>query len=70
MFRHLLVREIGVWLAIKVAALTAIFLLFFGPEQQIDLSANHVDDQNAAEVSETPAAVRSYISPARISFNP
>lgn len=31
MLRHPLIGGIGVWLAIKVAALAAIFLLFFGP---------------------------------------
>lgn len=36
MMRHVLVRDIGVWLAIKLAALTAIFLLFFGSEQRFE----------------------------------
>lgn len=52
MFRHLLVREIGVWLAIKLAALTAIFLLFFGAEQRLDVSVEHADAYGGAGIPE------------------
>ena len=74
MFRHLLVREIGVWLAIKLAALTAIFLLFFGPEQPLDLAAGRGDADDARAIAERSAVVsdvvRANISPVRISFDP
>ncbi len=53
MFRHLLVREIGIWLAIKLAALTAIFLLFFGPDQRLDVAAEHADTYDAARAQES-----------------
>lgn len=70
MFRHLLVREIGVWLAIKVAALTAIFLLFFGPEQHLDLAGGRADAYTASGASEPSPAAQANISPVRISFSP
>lgn len=43
MFHHPLIGGIGVWLVIKVAALTAIFLLFFGPQQESGLAGKKVD---------------------------
>jgi hypothetical protein len=58
MIRHLLVREIGVWLAIKLAALTAIFLLFFGSEQRFEVLV----EQAGASGAEA--------SPVRISLEP
>jgi hypothetical protein len=72
MFRHLLVREIGVWLAIKLAALTAIFLLFFGPEQHFDVAAERPGGPNAydaAGVAETPRLMQANTSPVRISLD-
>ena len=47
MIRHLLVREIGIWLAIKLAALTAIFLLFFGSEQRFEAPMDRADASGA-----------------------
>jgi hypothetical protein len=67
MFRHLLVREIGVWLAIKLAALTAIFLLFFGPEQRFDFPVERAD---AADVTAGAQDVhKAGTLPVRISFD-
>lgn len=47
MMRHLLVREIGVWLAIKLVALIAIFLLFFGSEQRVEVLVDHANASGA-----------------------
>lgn len=69
MFRHLLVREVGVWLAIKLAALTAIFLLFFGPEQRLDLSVERADAYDAASTPEGRGVSEANVSPVRISFD-
>jgi hypothetical protein len=41
--RHLLVREVCIWLAIQLAALTAIFLLFFGSEQRLEAPMERAD---------------------------
>lgn len=49
MIRHLLVREISVCLAIKLAALTAIFLLFFGSEQRLEAPMERADASGAGE---------------------
>jgi hypothetical protein len=54
MIRHLLVREIGVWLAIKLAALTAIFLLFFGSEQRFEVLVEQV---GASEAEASPVRI-------------
>ena len=54
MIRHLLVREIGVWLAIKLAALTAIFLLFFGSEQRVEVL---VEQAGASEAEASPVRI-------------
>ena len=54
MMRHLLVRDIGVWLAIKLAALTAIFLLFFGSEQRFEAP---VEQANASGAEASPVRI-------------
>jgi hypothetical protein len=54
MIRHLLVREIGIWLAIKLAALTAIFLLFFGSEQRFEVL---VEQASASEAEASPVRI-------------
>ena len=69
MFRHLLVREIGVWLAIKLAALTAIFLLFFGPEQRLDVSVERADSYDAPGIAGAPDITRANTSPVRLSLD-
>jgi hypothetical protein len=57
MIRHLLVREIGVWLAIKLAALTAIFLLFFGPEQRLEMSVERAEASSASGAEASPVRI-------------
>jgi hypothetical protein len=57
MIRHLLVREIGVWLAIKLAALTAIFFLFFGPEQRLEVLVEQVEAFSASGAEASPVRV-------------
>jgi hypothetical protein len=69
MFRHLLVREIGVWLAIKLAALTAIFLLFFGPEQRLDVSVEHDGAYDSGSVAGAEGVPGPYTSSVRIFFD-
>ena len=57
MIRHLLVREISVCLAIKLAALTAIFLLFFGPEQRLEVPMERVDTSRVSGAEGVPVRV-------------
>jgi hypothetical protein len=42
---HPLAREIGILLALKVAALAAIFFLFFAPSQRPHVDPGRVADQ-------------------------
>ena len=42
-FRHPLAREIVVVLAVKVVALAALYLVFFGPAHRPDLTPEAVD---------------------------
>ena len=57
MIRHLLVREIGIWLAIKLAALTAIFLLFFGPEQHLEVLVEQADASRVSGAENSPVRI-------------
>ena len=69
MFRHLLVREIGVWLAIKVAALTAIFLLFFGSEQHLDVFLDQADAYDVPRIPGASAVPGANPLPVRLSID-
>jgi hypothetical protein len=57
MIRHLLVREISVCLVIKLAALTAIFLLFFGPEQRLEVSMEPTDASRTSGAENVPVRI-------------
>lgn len=42
---HPLAREIAFWLGVKIVALAALFLLFFGPAQRPTMTAESVATQ-------------------------
>lgn len=56
MIHQPLVRGIGVWLAIKAAALAAIFLLFFGPHNGPEAAGDGAGQGAGAIVAHEGAA--------------
>ena len=53
MLRRETLREIGLLLALKLAALIVIYLLFFGPEQRVRLTPFDVEDRFLPETAPT-----------------